>query len=121
MFNAHQQMAQAQLIFLEQNLMTSQVTIQQLRTYLGLPTQRQPNGHFNPNMGTGYQGPTSGQHQRQDQRMYPASWIIGIEVNPNDPKELRITQATLGQQQTSSTLLYGDDIVTGKQIGRAHV
>lgn len=107
MFNAHQQMAQAQLIFLEQNLMTSQATIQQLRTYLGLPTQRQPNGHFNPNMGTGYQDTTFGQHQR----MNPTSWIIGIEVNPNNPEELRITQATLGQQQTSSTLLYRDDFV----------
>ena len=60
MFNAHQQMAQAQLIFLEQNLMTSQFAIQQLRTYLGLPTQQQPTGPFNPNMGTGYQGATFG-------------------------------------------------------------
>ena len=72
MFNAHQQMAQAQLIFLEQNLMTSQVAIQQLRTYLGLPTHQQPNGHFNPNMGMGNMGTTFGQ-QRQDQRMNPTS------------------------------------------------
>ena len=111
MFNAHQQMAQAQLIFLEQNLMTSQIAIQQLRTYLGLPSQQQPYGPFNPNMGTGYQGATFGQQQRQGQRMNPTSWIIGIEVNPNNPQELRIAQATLGQQQTSSMVLYRDDFM----------
>lgn len=112
MFNPNQQMIQAHLFSLEQNVAMSNFVIQQLRLQLGLPSQYQQ-APQNPimGMGAGHREYTFGQHQRQDQRMNPTSWIIGIEVNPNNPQELRITQAALGQQQTASTVLNRDDFM----------
>ena len=118
MFNANQQLTQSQILLLEQNALVSLQTIQHLKMTMGLPVASHFSGPFgtNPNMGmgnmgAGYQGATFGQHQRQDQRMNLHSWIINIEVNPNNPQELRFTQAALGQQQTATSVLNRDDFM----------
>lgn len=99
MYNAHQQMAQAQLIFLEQNLMTSQFAIQQLRTYLGLPTQQQPNGPFIPNMGMGNTHDNRIKEKPQADLKPSAIWIEGLKPSP-DNEYFNIEFMKLGEVQS---------------------